>query len=169
MGHLVGAVKRQHPVLAAVDGAWDRSAGVWLHRRPGQPLVDVAASDDMIGAGQDIGLGIGYRESDVVALVREDQLGSVIKGALRVDHRSQLVVVDHDQLSCVDRLLEGLGHHHCDQVADEASPVGGEGRAREVIGHLDEAVVRSDTEIAGSKHGDNARRRPSLHWCRHSR
>ena len=108
------------------------------------------------GPGQRVrAVGVTEAGRQVGAHLLELQRGAGRQGLLRVDHGSQRVVVDDDQLGGVDRRGMGLGHHSDDGVADEADLVHGQRgpAAARVEDH--EPVHERELEVGGRVHGEH--------------
>ena len=71
----------------------------------------------------------GEREGDVAGVVVPDRRRTGLHRLLHQGHRRQHLVLDRDQLGRVLRLLQALGHHEGNAIADRAHLVGREQRS----------------------------------------
>ena len=102
----------------------------------------------MVGAGEAVDRRIDVHQGQVRAVRLEDDRRAVVERGLGVDHRGERIDVGPDHLRGVLALLERLGEHDGDRLADEAHPAVGERRPDEVGMHRDEAVVGRDAEVS---------------------
>ena len=143
---LVGDVDGVAVVCAAVD----RIGGARLDRVGDQPVVAELQLRDVMGSREG-GIG-GAPVADrpgVADVVLGDGVHRGGGGARRggVDHRRQFLVVDLDQRGGVLGLLQGLGDHDCDLVADVAHLLLGEQRVLRLLHRR--AVDAGDQPAAG--------------------
>ena len=95
-------------------------------------------------------------------MLREDQVAGVGERGLGVDEGRQRIDVGPHHLGGVLALLERLGEHDGDRLADEADLAVGERRSGEVGVHGGEAVVWRHAEVGGREDLDHAGHRACI-------
>ena len=122
-----------------------------LHRVADQPVVDQADPRDMRGLAEG---RIGRRlvaelpvAAQVVGHVVEEKRRVGLDGVEHADHRRQHLVVDHHRLGAALRLLQRLGDHEGDRVADVAHLALRQRRMRRLLHR--QAVLAGDAPAAG--------------------
>ena len=130
MRRLDGRAERVAVLVLVVGG--EASAG--LHRVPGHPVdADPVAHD--VGRPGETRLGL-RRVADLVGerlvarIVVPDRRRAGRERVVRRDQGGQGGVIDGDQLRRVPRLLDGLGDHESDRLADHPHAVSGQERLR---------------------------------------
>jgi hypothetical protein len=101
-------------------------------------------------------------ERDVRAVLFEQQVGGVLNCMFGIRRRLQRVELRPNSLRGVGGWSRRLGEHHCKRLANEANAICGERWTCEVVVHLDEAVLGSNTEVRGSPNSNYARHRQRL-------
>ena len=160
--------------------------GTWLQRHPGH-AADVEVHLDHVVGGREGPVGGGAipepgLDRNIVRDFVPDFRGAGRHGVVRVQHMGQHLVVDLDRLGAIERLRQGLGHHHGDGLAHMTRLVGRQQEMRadedgaaarraelHVVFGLGQRIVRDGTEIVGqaigtgedpkhARHGARARR-----------
>ena len=126
-------------------------------------LVHVAAAHDDVGHRIEIDLaGVGDHHRLIRAADRKDDLCSIEQRRFGVDHRGQRFDVGPHRVGGVLGLCRGFREHNREGIAHEPHAIGRQRRAREIVVHLHEAVMRSDVELTRRPHRHHARHLPRL-------
>ena len=133
----VGALQRGVDGVTAVGGVVVPDRAARLHGDGGDAVDDEMLAHH-VGGARERGVGRGLvavdlDEADVVLAIVVDARRAGRRGQCRRHHGGQRLVVDHDALGGVGRLVRGLRHHEGDAVADPAHPVGHQRRIARAI------------------------------------
>jgi hypothetical protein len=103
------------------------------------------------------------RHRDIVGSALPDRRSARLDRILERDHRRQRVIVDRDQFGGVARLLQGLGHHESDAVADRPHLAAGQDRAERAVAFRAAHILRHDwhqaSDLVGFGVGANKHRK----------